>query len=131
MMAKQEVGNTALGAATCRFIEQFEPEATRLFYDPIVNALVGTSIRMLMQFKSIRAFNGTTIVFCFYPMQYHTIEEKRMKIAIPDDYQDAVRTLDSFQKLNGQHVVVIREHISQPEILAARLQVEGIQEERT
>ncbi len=45
-----------------------------------------------------------------------------MKIAIPDDYQDAVRTLDSFQKLNGQHVVVVtHEHINQPEILAARL----------
>ena len=48
-----------------------------------------------------------------------------MKIAIPDDYQDAVRTLDSFQKLSGQHVVVIREHISQPDLLAARLQ--GVQ----
>ena len=30
-----------------------------------------------------------------------------MKIAIPDDYQDAVRTLDSFQKLNGQQVVIL------------------------
>jgi|SRR5450755_801741 D-3-phosphoglycerate dehydrogenase / 2-oxoglutarate reductase len=45
-----------------------------------------------------------------------------MKIAIPDDYQDAVRTLDSFQKLNGQQVVVSREHISDPEALATRLQ---------
>jgi D-3-phosphoglycerate dehydrogenase len=45
-----------------------------------------------------------------------------MKIAIPDDYQDAVKTLDCFQKLNGQHVIVTHEHISQPEILAARLQ---------
>ena len=45
-----------------------------------------------------------------------------MKIAIPDDYQDAVRTLDCFQKLNGQHVVISREHISDPEVLAARLQ---------
>ncbi len=55
-MAKQAVGNTALGAATCRLIEQSEPEATRLFYDPVVNALVGPSIRTLMQFKSIRNF---------------------------------------------------------------------------
>ncbi len=45
-----------------------------------------------------------------------------MKIAIPDDYQDAVRTLDSFQKLNGQQVVVSHEHISNPEVLASHLQ---------
>ncbi|HEY5003384.1 MAG TPA: D-2-hydroxyacid dehydrogenase family protein [Ktedonobacteraceae bacterium] len=45
-----------------------------------------------------------------------------MKIAIPDDYQDAVKTLDCFQKLNGQPVVISREHISDPEVLAARLQ---------
>jgi len=45
-----------------------------------------------------------------------------MKIAIPDDYQDAVRTLDCFQRLNGQQVVITREHISDPEALAARLQ---------
>jgi len=44
-----------------------------------------------------------------------------MKIAIPDDYQDAVRTLDCFQKLNGQQVVITREHLSDPEALAARL----------
>lgn len=45
-----------------------------------------------------------------------------MRIAIPDDYQDAVRTLDCFEKLNGQQVVLIREHLSDPEVLAARLQ---------
>jgi D-3-phosphoglycerate dehydrogenase / 2-oxoglutarate reductase len=44
-----------------------------------------------------------------------------MKIAIPDDYQDTVRKLDCFQKLNGQPVVIIREHLSDPEVLAARL----------
>ncbi len=48
-----------------------------------------------------------------------------MKIAIPDDYQDAVRTLDCFQKLNEQHVVITREHIGDPEVLASRLQ--GVQ----
>src|SRR5690348_18335727 len=47
---------------------------------------------------------------------------ERMRIAIPDDYQDAVRTLDCFQKLNGQHVVTTREHLSDPAVLAARLQ---------
>lgn len=45
-----------------------------------------------------------------------------MRIAIPDDYQDAVRTLDCFQKLNGQQVVITREHLRDPEVLAARLQ---------
>ncbi len=45
-----------------------------------------------------------------------------MKIAIPDDYQDTVRMLDCFQKLNEQQVVLSREHISDPEVLAARLQ---------
>lgn len=45
-----------------------------------------------------------------------------MKIGIPDDYQDAIRTLDCFQKLNGQDVVIIREHLSDPEVLASRLQ---------
>ncbi|MFL5660573.1 MAG: NAD(P)-dependent oxidoreductase, partial [Ktedonobacteraceae bacterium] len=45
-----------------------------------------------------------------------------MKIAIPDDYQDAVRTLNCFQKLDGQQVIISREHIRDPEILAARLQ---------
>jgi D-3-phosphoglycerate dehydrogenase len=45
-----------------------------------------------------------------------------MKIAIPDDYQDAVRTLACFQKLDGHEVSVIREHVSDPAQLAARLQ---------
>jgi len=45
-----------------------------------------------------------------------------MKIAIPDDYQDAVRTLDCFQKLNGHQISISREHVSDPEALAAHLQ---------
>jgi len=45
-----------------------------------------------------------------------------MKIAIPDDYQDAVRTLDCFQKLDGQQVIISREHIRDPKVLADRLQ---------
>jgi methyltransferase (TIGR00027 family) len=55
-MAKQTVGRTALGAATCRLIEQYEAEATRLFNDAVVNALVGAPIRFLMQFRSMRSF---------------------------------------------------------------------------
>jgi D-3-phosphoglycerate dehydrogenase len=48
-----------------------------------------------------------------------------MKIAIPDDYQDAVRTLDCFQELYGQQVIITHEHLSDLEALAARLQ--GVQ----
>ena len=55
-MAKQNVGSTALGAAVCRLIEQFQPEEIRLFNDPVVKYLVGTLIRMLMQFASVRNF---------------------------------------------------------------------------
>jgi len=55
-MANQRVGNTALGAATCRLIEQFQPEKTRLFTDPVVKDLVGAPIRALMQFASMRNY---------------------------------------------------------------------------
>jgi methyltransferase (TIGR00027 family) len=55
-MAERGVGNTALGAATCRLIEQFQPAKTRLFDDPVVKDLVGTSIRALMQLASMRNF---------------------------------------------------------------------------
>lgn len=48
-----------------------------------------------------------------------------MKIAIPDDYQDAVKTLDCFQKLSEQQVVITREHLRDPEVLASHLQ--GVQ----
>src|SRR5258708_36644081 len=48
-----------------------------------------------------------------------------MKIAIPDDYQDAVKTLDCFQKLSEQQVVITREHLPDPEVLASYLQ--GVQ----
>jgi methyltransferase (TIGR00027 family) len=53
-MAKQSVGNTALGAAVCRLIEQYQPEKTRLFNDLLVKDLVGAPFRALMQFASMR-----------------------------------------------------------------------------
>ena len=53
-MAKQRVGNTALGAAICRLIEQYQPKETRLFHDPLVKDLVGAPIRVLMQLASMR-----------------------------------------------------------------------------
>jgi methyltransferase (TIGR00027 family) len=55
-MVKQSVGNTALGAAVCRLIEQSQPEETRLFNDPVVKDLVGTPIRALMRFACIRNY---------------------------------------------------------------------------
>ncbi|HYC20723.1 MAG TPA: hypothetical protein VEF35_08955 [Candidatus Bathyarchaeia archaeon] len=55
-MAKQSVGNTARGAAVCRLIEQYQPEETRLFNDPVVKDLVGTPIRVLMRFAGVRNF---------------------------------------------------------------------------
>jgi methyltransferase (TIGR00027 family) len=55
-MAKQTVGRSALGAAVCRMIEQYQPENTRLFYDPIEQELVGGAIRWMMQFAFLRDF---------------------------------------------------------------------------
>jgi methyltransferase (TIGR00027 family) len=53
-MAKQTVSRTALGAATMRLIEQYQPEQTRLFNDPAVKDLIGGPIRFLMQFGAMR-----------------------------------------------------------------------------
>lgn len=53
-MAKQTVSRTALGAAICRMIEQYQPEKTRLFDDPVAKELVGGPIRFLMQFAGMR-----------------------------------------------------------------------------
>ncbi len=55
-MAKQTVSRTALGAATCRLIEQYQPEGTRLFDDPVAKELIGSLIRLLTQFASMRDF---------------------------------------------------------------------------
>jgi methyltransferase (TIGR00027 family) len=53
-MAKQTVGRTALGAATCRLIEQYQPAETRLLNDPVIVDLVGAPIWFLMQFGGMR-----------------------------------------------------------------------------
>jgi len=44
-----------------------------------------------------------------------------MKIAVLDDYQDGVRTLDCFRRLAGHEVTVLNETIADPRALAARL----------
>src|SRR5260370_27942529 len=43
-----------------------------------------------------------------------------MQIVIPDDYQDAVRTLDCFRKLSGHQVTVYQDSVRDVEALAAR-----------
>jgi methyltransferase (TIGR00027 family) len=55
-MAKQTVGRTALGAAICRLIEQYQPEETRLFCDPVGKEVVGGPIKFLMQFATMRNY---------------------------------------------------------------------------
>ena len=55
-MAQERAGNTALGAAICRLIEQYQPEEKRLFNDQVVKYLLNTPIRMLMQFSSMRTY---------------------------------------------------------------------------
>lgn len=44
-----------------------------------------------------------------------------MKIAILDDYQDAVRTLDCYAMLDGHEVTVWNDHVEDVDLLAARL----------
>jgi len=53
-MATRTVSRTALGAAICRMIEQYQPEKTRLFNDPIAKELVGGTVKSLMQFTRMR-----------------------------------------------------------------------------
>lgn len=43
-----------------------------------------------------------------------------MHIVIPDDYQDAVRGLDAFSKLDGHQVTIFNDGTKDPEILARR-----------
>jgi len=44
-----------------------------------------------------------------------------MKIAILDDYQDTIRTLDAFKKVAGQDVTIWKDHTKDVDTLAARL----------
>ena len=43
-----------------------------------------------------------------------------MKIVIPDDYQDAVRTLDCFARLEGHEITVYHDTVKDVKGLAAR-----------
>ncbi|MBO0791901.1 MAG: D-2-hydroxyacid dehydrogenase family protein, partial [Ktedonobacteraceae bacterium] len=45
-----------------------------------------------------------------------------MKIVIPDDYQNAVHSLDCFHKLAGHDVTIYNDSVTEPELLAKRFQ---------
>lgn len=45
-----------------------------------------------------------------------------MKVVIPDDYQDAIRTLDCFKKLNGLDVTIYHDTVKDIDTLAQRFQ---------
>src|SRR5258708_12714454 len=44
-----------------------------------------------------------------------------MKIAILDDYQDTIRTLNAFKKMAGQDVTIWKDHTKDVDTLAGRL----------
>ncbi len=44
-----------------------------------------------------------------------------MRIAIPDDYQGVINTLDCFQLLEGHQVTIVQDYLSSAEALAPRL----------
>src|SRR5258705_343571 len=47
---------------------------------------------------------------------------KNMKVIIPDDYQDAVRHLDCFHKLDGHYVTIYQDTVKDVDLLATRFQ---------
>ncbi len=55
-MAKPSISHTALGAAICRLIEQYQPERVRLFSDPVVKDLVDPALRFSLQNAAMRNF---------------------------------------------------------------------------
>jgi methyltransferase (TIGR00027 family) len=56
MATKQGVGSTALGVATFRLIEQYQPKEIRMFDDPVVRDLLDAPTQAMMQFASTRVF---------------------------------------------------------------------------
>jgi methyltransferase (TIGR00027 family) len=53
-MANRGAGGTAIGAAICRLVEQYQPPAARLFNDPVIEAIVAWPIKAAMRFSSVR-----------------------------------------------------------------------------
>lgn len=46
---------------------------------------------------------------------------KRLKIAIPDDYQKVIQTLDCFNMLKGHDITIVHDYTPNPKQLAAKL----------
>jgi methyltransferase (TIGR00027 family) len=55
-MANRGAGGTAIGAAICRLVEQYQPPQMRLFNDPVIEAIVQWPIKAAMRFSAVRNF---------------------------------------------------------------------------
>ena len=55
-MANRGAGGTAIGAAICRLVEQYQPPAVRLFNDPVIEAIVAWPVKAAMRFAGVRNF---------------------------------------------------------------------------
>jgi methyltransferase (TIGR00027 family) len=55
-MSKKAVGGTALGAAICRLIEAYQPEATRICTDTLAKELIPPIYHIMLQSASMRNF---------------------------------------------------------------------------
>ena len=54
-MAEKNAGNTALGTAVCRNIEQYQPKELRVCNDTLSGAMIGPLYEFLLRFKGMRA----------------------------------------------------------------------------
>jgi hypothetical protein len=103
------VSDTALGAATCRLIEQYQPDKTRQFHDSVVKDLVGTPIRALIQFASMRNL-------AIQQMDAITPGIYGVQISRTRFIDDAVRDVLSQQTLHRQsqspHALAGEDHLS-------------------
>jgi methyltransferase (TIGR00027 family) len=55
-MANRGAGGTAIGAAICRLVEQYQPPQIRLFNDPVIEAIVPWPVKAAMRFSAVRNF---------------------------------------------------------------------------
>jgi methyltransferase (TIGR00027 family) len=55
-MANRGAGGTAIGAAICRLIEQYEPAEKRLFTDSVIEAIVPWPLKAASRFSLVRNF---------------------------------------------------------------------------
>lgn len=53
---KNKSGNTALGAAAARLMEQYEPDNRKLFKDPVVYQITNPVLRFILKFKFLRNY---------------------------------------------------------------------------